>query len=106
MKDGDRLLVISEDDGSYQPGKSNAPKHPIVGLSNIKKPKKPVIKMLICGWRHDLKDVLRLIDSSVAKGDFLTPTLSFKMKEVSPYQEFSFRFKNWAHGQPVCSASG
>ncbi len=78
VKDGDRLLVISEDDGSYQPGKSNAPKHPIVGLSNIKKPKKPVIKMLICGWRHDLKDVLRLIDSGVAKGDFLTPTLSFK----------------------------
>ncbi|KAH8967860.1 hypothetical protein BDL97_03G099000 [Sphagnum fallax] len=72
FQDGDRLLVISEDDGSYQPGKSNAPKHPIVGLSNIKKPKKPVIKMLICGWRHDLKDVLRLIDSGVAKGSEVT----------------------------------
>ena len=61
------MLVISEDDESYKPGQSNAPEHPAKS-TNVEAHSKQALKILICGWRHDLKDVLLLIDNNVAKG--------------------------------------
>lgn len=62
------MLVISEDDESYKPGQSNAPEHPAKS-TNVEALSKQALKILICGWRHDLKDVLVLIDNNVAKGN-------------------------------------
>lgn len=37
--------------------------------TNVQALSKQALKILICGWRHDLKDVLLLIDNNVAKGN-------------------------------------
>jgi hypothetical protein len=68
LQERDRLLVISEDEDSYQPGVSHAPQH-TPHVPGVEKHVKQVLKVLICGWRNDLHDVLRLIDNNVARGN-------------------------------------
>jgi len=91
FEDGDRLLVISEDDESYKPGESNAPEHPAMS-TNVQALSKQALKILICGWRHDLKDVLVLIDNNVAKGSEVT---------ILTCIETDLRIKELKNGSPL-----
>lgn len=60
--------MIAEDESSYKPGKSRAPRRTLA-VPALEKSVKKVLKVLICGWRHDLRDVIRLIDNNVARGN-------------------------------------
>jgi Trk K+ transport system NAD-binding subunit len=104
FEEGDRLLVISEDENSYKPGESRAPQNPRV-VPNIEKHSKEVLKVLICGWKHDLKDVLMLLDNSVAKGSEVTilanTHIEDRLKELKSSASFHTLKVNHRHGDPL-----
>ena len=63
MQDGEELLVIAEDDDTYRPedmAEVHAGELPVIS-------EKPVgtEKILLCGWRRDVRDVLLLINEMV-----------------------------------------
>ena len=60
IKTGDEIIVIAEDNDSYKP--KEAPR-----MEAGKKPPKVLRdnraeKMLICGWRRDIRDIFKLLD--------------------------------------------
>lgn len=104
FEEGDRLLVISEDEDSFKPGESRAPQNPRV-VPNVEKHSKEVLKVLICGWKHDLKDVLMLLDNSVAKGSEVTilanTHIEDRLKELKSSASFHALKVNHRHGDPL-----
>jgi hypothetical protein len=66
LQPGDQLIVVAEDDDSYKP---MSPCNIQVGsLPEAHTPVLETERILICGWRRDIRDVLKLIDSLVQKG--------------------------------------
>ncbi|GMH39161.1 hypothetical protein BSKO_07059 [Bryopsis sp. KO-2023] len=66
---GDQLLVLAEDDDTYQPGpyvKANAGERP-----QWEWPRSPE-KILFCGWRRDMDDMIIVMDEFVSPGSELT----------------------------------
>lgn len=103
FEERDRLLVISEDEDSYQPGVSHAPQH-APHVPGVEKHVKQVLKVLICGWRNDLHDVLRLIDNNVARGSEVT-ILSKKDENIIKELKLGSSLHNlkliYKYGDPV-----
>jgi Trk K+ transport system NAD-binding subunit len=66
LQEGDDVIVIAEDDDTYQP---EAPAE--VRFSSppqdIRK-EKNVERILICGWRRDIRDILKQLDGFAAQG--------------------------------------
>lgn len=61
--DGDQLIVIAEDSGSYKP---EPPSRVEAGtLPPHHEPESKAEKVLICGWRRDIRDILKLLDRVV-----------------------------------------
>ncbi|EFJ16674.1 hypothetical protein SELMODRAFT_155112 [Selaginella moellendorffii] len=82
IEEGDRLLVISENDESYKPAATlYVPPH-VPSLTTKTSHKKPSLNVLIVGWRNDLDDVLHLIDSSVSRGSQVTVLSIVKPQEL------------------------
>lgn len=82
MQYNDRILVIAEDNDTYQFGKSNNPiKTPV---PPFELPPAEPEKFLLAGWRRDMDDIVRELDNWVPKGSHLTlfnrhpPALQFK----------------------------
>jgi hypothetical protein len=63
IHEGDQLIVIAEDIMSYKPelpaSVQVSPAPPVVEQA------KPAEKVLICGWRRDIRDILKLLDRVV-----------------------------------------
>eukprot|EP00850_Spirogloea_muscicola_P018334 SM000167S02947 [mRNA] locus=s167:54297:65845:- [translate_table: standard] len=92
FEEGDRLLVIAEDDASYKPGPSNAPNFPY----HQSRPThvQPKTHMLLCGFRPNFPNILRLLDSSVARGSQVTMLADPQYKETIKDLDLSRRLKN------------
>eukprot|EP01018_Ginkgo_biloba_P015581 Gb_17779 [translate_table: standard] len=56
LREGDEVLVIAEDDDSYAPGP--LPQVREVRLVDITRPPKKPQKILLCGWRRDIDDMV------------------------------------------------
>ncbi|KAG0559672.1 hypothetical protein KC19_10G122100 [Ceratodon purpureus] len=103
FEERDRLLVISEDEDSYQPGIPHAPEHAQY-VPNMEKHSKQVLKILICGWRNDLQDVLRLIDNNVARGSeviILSTKDEAAIKELKLGSSLHNVKLNYKYGDPL-----
>ncbi|ONK70987.1 uncharacterized protein A4U43_C04F3550 [Asparagus officinalis] len=69
LKEGDEVLVIAEDDDTYAPGPS--PEVPRGFLPNVVSPKKYPEKILFCGWRRDIDDMIMVLEAFLAPGSEL-----------------------------------
>lgn len=66
LEDGDQVVVIAEDDDSYSPC---PPEEIEVGdPPPAQTPEIVAEKLLICGWRRDIRDVLKVLDCVQPKG--------------------------------------
>eukprot|EP00850_Spirogloea_muscicola_P019126 SM000184S03759 [mRNA] locus=s184:66278:77806:- [translate_table: standard] len=92
FEEGDRLLVIAEDDTSYKPGPSNAPNFPY--YQSRPTHVQPKTNMLLCGFRPNLPDILRLLDSSVARGSQVMMLADSQYKETIKDLDLSRRLTN------------
>ncbi|OMO92250.1 CASTOR/POLLUX/SYM8 ion channel [Corchorus olitorius] len=69
LKEGDEVLVIAEDDDTYTPG-------PLPELHRFVFPKLPEPpkfpeKILFCGWRRDIDDMIMVLEAFLAPGSEL-----------------------------------
>ncbi|RZB49857.1 ion channel CASTOR isoform X5 [Glycine max] len=69
LQEGDEILVIAEDDDTYAPASL-----PTVWRGSLPKdfvyPKSPE-RILFCGWRRDMEDMIMVLDASLAHGSEL-----------------------------------
>ncbi|XVF09657.1 hypothetical protein REPUB_Repub07fG0113400 [Reevesia pubescens] len=69
LKEGDEVLVIAEDDDTYAPG-------PLPEVRRFGFPKVPELpkypeKILFCGWRRDIDDMIMVLEAFLAPGSEL-----------------------------------
>nr|ADV78046.1 DMI1 [Dumortiera hirsuta] len=69
MAEGDELLVIAEDDDTYSPGQM--PTIRKGSLPKVVSPPKLPEKILFCGWRRDIDDMILVLEAFLAQGSEL-----------------------------------
>ncbi|RHY58909.1 hypothetical protein DYB28_000593 [Aphanomyces astaci] len=63
VKHGDEIIVLAEDNDTYKPSNASLAKYnPVVTLVKAPTKASPPSRMLLCGWRRELRDILRLLD--------------------------------------------
>lgn len=65
---GDQLIVLAEDEDTYELGKPAEVKARLVPITD--NPSKPE-KILFCGWRRDMDDMIIVMDKFVSPGSEL-----------------------------------
>lgn len=69
LKEGDEILVIAEDDDTYAPGPT--PEVCKGVFPKIHDPPKYPEKILFCGWRRDIDDMIMVLEAFLAEGSEL-----------------------------------
>ncbi|XP_028762863.1 ion channel DMI1 [Neltuma alba] len=69
MREGDEVLVIAEDDDTYSPGP--LPEVRKGHFLKIPDPPKYPEKILFCGWRRDIDDMIMVLEALLAPGSEL-----------------------------------
>ncbi|XP_068660801.1 ion channel DMI1-like [Aristolochia californica] len=69
FKEGDEVLVIAEDDDTYAPGPLAEVRRS--SLPNVLSPPKFPEKILFCGWRRDIDDMIMVLEAFLASGSEL-----------------------------------
>ncbi|KAK2966097.1 hypothetical protein RJ640_025593 [Escallonia rubra] len=69
LKEGDELLVIAEDDDTYAPGPLPEVRRGL--FPRISEPPKYPEKILFCGWRRDIDDMIMVLEALLAPGSEL-----------------------------------
>ncbi|KAJ7968005.1 Ion channel DMI1 [Quillaja saponaria] len=69
LKDGDEVLVIAEDDDTYAPGPLPEVRKGL--FPRIPDPPKYPEKILFCGWRRDIDDMIMVLEAFLAPGSEL-----------------------------------
>ncbi|KDP42433.1 hypothetical protein JCGZ_00230 [Jatropha curcas] len=69
LKEGDEILVIAEDDDTYTPGP--LPKVRSGLCPKLVDPPKYPEKILFCGWRRDIDDMIMVLEAFLAPGSEL-----------------------------------
>lgn len=69
LKEGDEILVIAEDDDTYAP--NPIPEVRRNPFPRISEPKKYPEKILFCGWRRDIDDMIMVLEALLAPGSEL-----------------------------------
>ncbi|XP_073299574.1 ion channel CASTOR-like isoform X2 [Primulina huaijiensis] len=69
LQEGDEILVIAEDDDSYAP--STLPMVIDATFIHITRPTRKSQKILLCGWRRDIDDMIVVLDAILAHGSEL-----------------------------------
>ncbi|KQK10801.1 hypothetical protein BRADI_2g56274v3 [Brachypodium distachyon] len=69
LREGDEVLVIAEDDDTYAP--APLPEVHKGFLPNIPTPPKYPEKILFCGWRRDIHDMIMVLEAFLAPGSEL-----------------------------------
>ncbi|GLT77312.1 hypothetical protein SLA2020_489100 [Shorea laevis] len=69
LREGDEILVIAEDDDTYAP----SPLPEVCGgrCPNLADPPKYPEKILFCGWRRDIDDMIMVLEAFLAPGSEL-----------------------------------
>lgn len=70
LKKGDKLLCLAEDNDSYEVNKGTFPIHEIKEFKGST-PEGHKEKMLFCGWRRDMADMIKQLDEYVHEGSEL-----------------------------------
>ncbi|XP_023737980.1 ion channel CASTOR isoform X2 [Lactuca sativa] len=69
LQEGDEVLVIAEDDDTYAPvALPNVKEAPFI---HITRPTRKPQKILLCGWRRDIDDMIVVLDAFLAPGSEL-----------------------------------
>lgn len=69
LKEGDEVLVIAEDDDTYAPGP--LPEVRRGRFPKMQDPPKYPEKILFCGWRRDIDDMIMVLEAFLAPGSEL-----------------------------------
>ncbi|XP_059655357.1 ion channel CASTOR-like isoform X4 [Cornus florida] len=69
LQEGDEVLVIAEDDDTYAP--TTLPTVKEAPFIHIARPARKPQKILLCGWRRDIDDMIVVLDASLASGSEL-----------------------------------
>lgn len=69
MREGDEVLVIAEDDDTYAPGPLPEVRRGFA--RNLFSPPKYPEKILFCGWRRDIDDMIMVLEAFLAPGSEL-----------------------------------
>uniref|UniRef100_A0A2P2KUA2 Ion channel DMI1 n=1 Tax=Rhizophora mucronata TaxID=61149 RepID=A0A2P2KUA2_RHIMU len=69
LKEGDEVLVIAEDDDTYAPGPLPEVRRGF--FPKIPDPPKYPEKILFCGWRRDIDDMIMVLEAFLAPGSEL-----------------------------------
>ncbi|KAM3280134.1 hypothetical protein ACQJBY_047117 [Aegilops geniculata] len=69
LREGDEILVIAEDDDTYAP--APLPEVHKGFLPNVPTPPKYPKKILFCGWRRDIHDMIMVLEAFLAPGSEL-----------------------------------
>jgi Trk K+ transport system NAD-binding subunit len=69
LKEGDEILVIAEDDDTYAPG--SLPEVRMCHFPKMQDPPKYPEKILFCGWRRDIDDMIKVLEALLAPGSEL-----------------------------------
>ncbi|PUZ53770.1 hypothetical protein GQ55_5G076700 [Panicum hallii var. hallii] len=69
LREGDEVLVIAEDDDTYAPAPLSEVSKGF--LPNIPTPPKYPEKILFCGWRRDIHDMIMVLEAFLAPGSEL-----------------------------------
>ncbi|CAI0375190.1 unnamed protein product [Linum tenue] len=69
LREGDEILVIAEDDDTYAPGP--LPEVRRGSFPKIPDPPKYPEKILFCGWRRDIDDMIMVLEAFLAPGSEL-----------------------------------
>ncbi|KAH0937938.1 hypothetical protein HID58_005399 [Brassica napus] len=76
LEEGDEILVIAEDDDTYAPGSLPEvcfpPSHVrMCHFPKMQNPPKYPEKILFCGWRRDIDDMIKVLEALLAPGSEL-----------------------------------
>ncbi|XP_024024621.1 ion channel CASTOR isoform X2 [Morus notabilis] len=69
LEEGDEVLVIAEDDDTYAPAALPMVKE--ASFIHITRPSRKPQKILLCGWRRDIDDMIVVLDAFLAHGSEL-----------------------------------
>ncbi|GMY32828.1 ion channel CASTOR-like isoform X2 [Fagus crenata] len=69
LQEGDEVLVIAEDDDTYSP--AALPRVNEASFKNTARPARKPQKILLCGWRRDIDDMIVVLDAFLAHGSEL-----------------------------------
>ncbi|KAL1200793.1 putative ion channel POLLUX [Cardamine amara subsp. amara] len=69
LEEGDEILVIAEDDDTYAPG--SLPEVRMCHFPKMQDPPKYPEKILFCGWRRDIDDMIKVLEALLAPGSEL-----------------------------------
>ncbi|XP_034685055.1 ion channel CASTOR-like isoform X3 [Vitis riparia] len=69
LQEGDEVLVIAEDDDTYAP--ATLPMVKEASFIHIARPARKPQKILLCGWRRDIDDMIVVLDAFLANGSEL-----------------------------------
>ncbi|KAJ4909968.1 putative ion channel POLLUX [Raphanus sativus] len=69
LEEGDEILVIAEDDDTYAPG--SLPEVRKCHFPKMPNPPKYPEKILFCGWRRDIDDMIKVLEALLAPGSEL-----------------------------------
>ncbi|KAK9058389.1 hypothetical protein SSX86_023231 [Deinandra increscens subsp. villosa] len=69
LQEGDEVLVIAEDDDTYAPVPLPTVKE--APFIHISRPARKPQKILLCGWRRDIDDMIVVLDAFLASGSEL-----------------------------------
>ncbi|XP_077225143.1 ion channel CASTOR-like isoform X2 [Tasmannia lanceolata] len=69
LQEGDEVLVIAEDDDTYAP--TTLPMVKEASLIDIARPARKPQKILLCGWRRDIDDMIVVLEAFLAPGSEL-----------------------------------
>merc|ERR1712166_1103523 len=84
IRDGDKILVLAEDNDTYHAGTSN--ETPATPVPPFELPPPPPENILLCGWRRDFDDMIMELDKWVPPGSklFLLNPLEDSSGEMDP----------------------
>ncbi|XP_010681890.2 probable ion channel SYM8 isoform X3 [Beta vulgaris subsp. vulgaris] len=69
IKEGDEILVIAEDDDTYAPGTLPKVRRGLCPMTHD--PPRYPEKILFCGWRRDIEDMIMVLEALLARGSEL-----------------------------------
>merc|ERR1712227_466238 len=66
LKEGEKILVIAEDDDTYKP--EDPEEVPVGQAPDITEENRSPKKILFCGWRRDIRDIVLHLENTLEKG--------------------------------------
>merc|ERR1711865_683188 len=101
IQEGDKILVLSDDNDTYEFGESNETPRTPAPLFELPPP--PPENILLCGWRDDFHDMIIELDKWVPQGSklFLLNALSDPNGEMDPVAYMKYQLEVGFRGRAI-----